>query len=676
LRLFSTSFEAGNKSRYPCAGAYQIENQTVMVEAASATREDEQSAPRDEGEEPERSWRRTAVFAAVVLAAPLPLFVLHLQSLWLFRPHYYFFPLLLAGIAWLLWLRWPRFSMETAAPWWSSGLLFGGLLVLATGVLFFSPSLAAVAAVLSIGGLIGRYAVPGQGRDWLPIWLAMWLVVPPPFRWDFELVAWLQSSSVQMASRLLDVAGVRHLPDGNVLVLPGQRMLADEAYAGVHSLPVLLTITALFVVAARRPLVWAAVLLAASVAWAWLVNVARVVTVVLLQAWHQVDLTSGPAQELIGIAAILLGLALLASTDRWLAFLLRPIAARAGELPLQATSKENPLNQAWNWLVGARLQLDSDLQAGASQPLDGGRRPGGAHRKGRRRRSTAPPSEQQAGLPRQKTRGRGDVAWLAVFGLCGVLQVACLVPCAFAAIEALRAGTEAGQAPGRDSNSRVLPRQLGSQSRFCYGALATAVHEQVSLPAELCGWTLDKQERIERQHNDQAGRFACQWWYRRDSLLCLVSVDYPVPRWHDPIRCYAGNGWQPTDRRLGADAISNAGEHGREASWVEVSLAKPTGERGWLRFGLFDAAGNFLPPSVGGGPDLLAALARSPLGSRLLGRSPGSATEAVYQLQAFFSSPGRLSAEEQAQVRRLLSGACSELLSAERSEDEEAKRKP
>lgn len=671
-----------------------------MVDAASANREDERLASReaDEGparsrqsagacgeragvsspvdKSPERSWRRVAVFAAVVLAAHLPLVLLHLRNLWLFRPHYYFFPLLLAGIAWLMWLRWPRFSLGTEAPRWSSGLLSAGLLVLAASVLFFSPSLAAVAAVLSIGGLIGRYVVPGQTRDWLPVWLATWLMVPPPRGWDFELVAWLQSSSVQMASRLLDVAEVRHLLDGNVLVLPGQRMLADEAYAGVPALPALVTITALLVVAFRRPLLWAAALLAASVAWAWLVNVVRVVIVGLLQAWHQVDLASEPWDELLGMAAILLGLALLASTDRGLAFVLRPIVARTGELPLPATSRENLLNRTWNWLVGAGQLSASDLQSGATPPLDGGRPPGGARRKGRRRRSAAPPAERQAGLPRQKARGRGDAAWLAAFALCGVLQVACFVPSAFAAMEALRAGTEPGQAPGRDSNSRGLPRQLGSQSRFCSGALATALHERVSLPAELCGWTLDKQERIERQHNDQAGRFASQWWYRRDSLVCLVSVDYPVPRWHDPTRCYAGNGWQATDRRLGADAISGAGEHGRGGSWVEVSLAKPTGERGWLRFGLFDAAGNILPPSVGGGPDLMAALTSSPLGSRWLGRGPGSATEAAYQLQAFLSSPGRLSAEEQTEVGRLLSAACSELLSAERSEGKEAKRKP
>ncbi len=118
--------------------------------------------------------------------------------------------------------------------------------------------------------------LPGQTRNWLPAWALMWLIVPPPFRWDFRLILWLQSSTSRMASVVLDVVGVRHLMEGNVLVLPGQRMLVEEACSGVNSLLVLLSVTALFVVAARRPLLWAGLLLASSVAWAWLANVARV----------------------------------------------------------------------------------------------------------------------------------------------------------------------------------------------------------------------------------------------------------------------------------------------------------------------------------------------------------------------------------------------------------------
>jgi exosortase/archaeosortase family protein len=464
----------------------------------------------------------------------------------------------------------------------------------------------------------------------------MWLIVPPPLGWDFQLVAWLQSSSVQMASRLLDVAGVRHLLDGNVLVLPGQRMLADEAYHGVHAMPVLLTVAALFVVASRRPLLWAAVLVAASVASAWLVNVARVVTSALSQAWDQFDLASGPGYELLGHAAILLGLALLASTDRWLAFLLRAIAARDGQLPLPLTSVQNPMNRAWNWLVGARRQTNGEPQAGVAPQTSSGRR------KGRRRRGGAPRAASDAVSPRH-AGGLRDVGWLSAFGLCGFLQIACLlVPAVWA-----------------DAPSASAPRWDGP------------------LPAELGEWTLAEQERVERKHNDQAGRFSHQWWYRREPLACQISVNHPVPDWHDPMNCYAANGWQQTARRVATDVAAGEGEQGRGGLWVEMELAKPTGEYGWLRFGLFDpAGGNLLPPSAARWPSVTAELARSPLGSRLLGRGQGRATETAYQLQAFVSSTVRLSPQQQAEVRRLLVAARAEVLSADLPEAEEAEREP
>lgn len=45
-----------------------------------------------------RSMRHAVCFVAVVILGHLPLFLLHLRNLWLMRPHYQFFPLLLAGI--------------------------------------------------------------------------------------------------------------------------------------------------------------------------------------------------------------------------------------------------------------------------------------------------------------------------------------------------------------------------------------------------------------------------------------------------------------------------------------------------------------------------------------------------------------------------------------------------
>lgn len=583
----------------------------AMREVATATPEVERSAPLSTESPAWRTTRHVVVFAAVVILAHLPLFVWHLWSLWLYRPHYQFYPLLLAGVAWLAWKRWPQFSAQTPPPRWSTALLTGGLLVLAASVLFFSPWVAAVATVLSVGGLIGRFAVRGQGRNWLPMWAVMWLIVPPPFRWDFRLIVWLQSSTSQMASMLLDIVGVRHLMEGNVLVLPGHRLLVEQACSGVNSLLVLLAVTALFVAAAQRPLLWAALLLVSSFAWAWLANVARVVAVALSQGWYQVDLSSGWRHELLGYAAIALALVLLASTDRSLAFLLRPIAPRAGELPLQVMSEENPLSWAWNWLVRAGRQTGGGRGGEVLHPaLDA--------------------------LPRQNAGGFRDYGWLGAFGLLGTLQIVCFVV----------------PAVSPDIHLATVPR--------------------LDMPASLRTWTLVKHEQVEREHNDHAGQFSSQWWYRREPLVCQISVDYPFSDWHELTDCYTGGGWQ----RIGRRVVSDGGEGSREGPCVEVELSKPTGEYGWLLFGLLDQAGNDVSTSTGGWPRVTAKLARSPLGSRLLGRDEGRVAETAYQVQAFVSSAVRLSPAQRAEVRRLFVAARSQVFPADLRKANEAERKP
>ncbi|MCU0978009.1 MAG: exosortase U [Pirellulaceae bacterium] len=554
-----------------------------------------------------RAVQRAVGFAAVVILAHLPLFLLHLRNLWVMRPHYQFFPLLLGGIGWLLWKRWPRWSVHVPPSWWSSGLLGCGLAVLAVSVLFFSPWLAAVAIVLSVGGLIGRYAAPGQWRDWLPVWLVMWLIVPPPFRWDYRLILWLQSSTSRMASVLLDVLGVQHLMEGNALVLPGHRMLVDEACSGVNSVLVLLVLTALFVVAARRPLIWTGLLLASSVAWAWAANVVRVSTIAIAQAWFQLDLSSGWRHELLGYVTILLALSWLVSTDYCLAFFLRPIVLRDADLSRYA-SWPSPLSNAWNWCMGAGWTVrEGGKRRAASGTQDGSTAP---------REVAASPVVSPVGASR-------DYLWLGAFGLLATVQLA-----SFAVPASDR---------GRDFPS----------VRF----------ERGDMPAELDGWSLVDYAPVERGRDDQNGHFSSEWRYRREPLECRVSVDYPFHGWHELTICYTGSGWGVVNRREVTD----------EQPRVETELSKPTGEYGWLLFALFGPTGECLEPSRGNDarwPSLQEKLARSPLGSWLLGRRYGGVVEATYQVQVFASSAVGLSAAQRADVQRLFLAAQARVVTA------------
>jgi exosortase len=558
-----------------------------------------------------RAVRRAVVFAAVVILAHLPLFLLHLRNLWVLRPHYQFFPLLLGGIGWLLWKRWPRWSVHVPPSWWSRGLLGGGLAVLAVSALFFSPWLAAVAMVLSIGGLIGRYAVPGQWRDWLPVWLVMWLIVPPPFRLDFRLILWLQSSTSRAASLLLDVLGVQHLMEGNVLVLPGHRMLVDEACSGVNSVLVLLVLTALFVVAARRPLVWTGLLLASSVAWAWAANVVRVATIAIVQAWIQLDLSSGWRHELLGYVTILLALAWLISTDYCLAFFLRPIVLRTADLSWY-TSRPNPLADVWNWCMGAGWKVRTGGKRRTAQVPDDVAPVLG---------DVAPPPPLTAG------GGPRDYLWLGAFGLMAAVQIA-----GFAV-------------PATDRD---------------FGAIR---FQRADMPMDLQGWSLVDYGSVERDRRAREGQFSSEWRYRRGPLECRVSVDYPFEGWHELTNCYSGNGWEPVSRRT----VTDEQESGTGGMYIEAQLSKPAGEFGWLLFGLFGRTGDPVAPTEarsGAWPSLREKLARSPLGSRLLGLGYGGVADTTYQVQVFVSSAVGLSAAQRADVERLFLAARARAVTA------------
>jgi exosortase len=238
--------------------------------------------------------RREAIFLVVVLTTHVPFVVRHFINLSSHKPHYQFFPLLLASVAWLLWKRWPGGTVSRQSSTKLATLLvLISLGLLTASVLLFSPWLATVAAIVALAAVFHRLAGRDTWRDWLPVWALLWLLVPPPLGWDEDLIFRLQLTTSRASSLMLDVVGVRHLPHSNVVELPGRRLFVDEACSGVNSLFVLFAATAVFVVAAKRPLVWSALLLATSVFWAAVANTARVTTIAIAQSRYDVDLSSG-----------------------------------------------------------------------------------------------------------------------------------------------------------------------------------------------------------------------------------------------------------------------------------------------------------------------------------------------------------------------------------------------
>ncbi len=586
-----------------------------MSEGAAVTGEREHAERPGADRAAVRAGRRGLVFVTVVLLAHLPLLLLHLGDLWQFRPHYRYFPILLIAVGWLFWRR-VRFSGQSQRSWWAASLLAAGLLTLVAAMVFLSPWLAAVATLLSLGGLIGRYAIPGQARDWLPAWVAMWLIVPPPRQWDVRLIEAMQGSALQTVGRLFDILSVRHLMEGNVLVLPGYRIPAEQACEGVGSLVLLLIGTALYVVVTRLPVLRSILLLSSVFAWVWLANVVRGLIVGLSLAQWQFDWRVDSRSDWLGYATILLVVVLLVSTDRLLAFLLRPIAAKAGCLPLRPETMQNPLTRAWNWLAGFTQQIGSPV------------RPQRRRRRARGRSGKASGAAVGGGVRAALPSGSSGryYPWLAAFGLLGVVQIA-------------------GFALAANASSSIHQPMFSRQG----------------LPEELQGWTLTEFQQRERAMLDPSGRSSSQWRYHREPLACQIAIEYPFSGWYELTRRYTASGWQPLARRL----LDAQGEPDPEGVYVEVELSMPTGEYGWLLFGLLDQRGHDRSPVSdrdwrgvldGGGFHTLGVWLREP--------ELATIPDAAYLIQAFVTSSVELSSEQRDDLRGLFLAVRSRGLAA------------
>lgn len=482
--------------------------------------------------------RPTAQWASVLLlsCALLPFVLVHLRNVWL-RPHYQFFPFLLAGAVLLLWQRWPKQTPGTNPE---RTLLEPGLMLLgATGMLVsvvvFSPAMGTLSALLVILALILRFAGPGGMRELFPVWCLLCLIIPPPFRLDFRLIQWLQSATARLASEVLDVFGVEHLLQGNLFVLPGRRIFVEEACSGVNSLYTLFTATALFVVCFRRPLARALMLLGSTLFWAALLNTCRLAVVVAaLQLW-QIDLSTGMPHTLLGISVFVIGLPLIASTDSALTFFFSPI--ESNRLDSETFDETLPV-RLWNRIFADRGNQSSiessDAEAAAATPGE-----------------AAPPTEQRRTL------------WGSSFAFAGlaVIQVMLLI------------------------------RFTNVEGRF--DILAADISESFLNQREN-NWELTDFREVNRDSIIDEGAYSKVWTYRTNlqspALPIDVSLDYPFHGWHELISCYRAQGWTVLER--------NVREGESQTAFVEVQLQRPSGEYGFLLFALFDGQGRRLNPPV------------------------------------------------------------------------------
>ena len=547
------------------------------------------------------SWARRLLRyapAALVVGAFAPWLALHVRELSR-RPHYEAFPLIVPGaiaLGYRALKRSGRPSADEVKPSRGRSTLLGllGLLVLAAGVLLFSPWLGAVAAVLVVLAAIEAAGGPWLVRRLLAAWAFLWLAIPPPRGPDDKMLLALQGIASRWSSVVLDVIGVDHVLDGNVIELVRKggvvsKLMVEEACSGVNSLFTLVMGT-LFLAAwtASRP-ARAVVLVAASVVWVLVGNVLRIVTIAVAEARWGLDLSHGWRHTVLGFVIFFAMLGLVFSTDRLFAWCHRASAFL--------------MKREWLRLLG----VNKDQLPTLPKP-------------GRAEAPAAAPVGAAAPAVAWSTFGRNlSHAWPTswAFGVAfGVLLLA--------------------QLSVVWENRRDLLRH------------DTTVTDELSplkaadMPNALGALPLSKFSAPRREVDALWGEHSRIWEYQAGLSFATLAVDFPFVGWHDLTDCYKANGWSASSAPVVTD--------GPGGPAVEASFVRPDGYNAFLIFALADHGGRPVDPPqtrgfVGELTDRLGTWFRH--GSRLGLR----VTEPTYQMQ-FFEVTDRPAGEDRRREAR------------------------
>ncbi len=230
-----------------------------------------------------------------------PLVAVHAMHLWE-RPHFQFFPL--AWIAFGL-LVYQRARLAWYENSWRGrlGLATWGVgLLLAVGAAYlFSPWLGMLSTILCLAGWgflrLGNVPAP----RWFA-WLALLVVtLPLPGSMDAQFINRLQSLSSQSAGALLDLFGILHLRQGNLIEVQSKELFVDEACSGIDSFYALAAIALLMMIWQKRPFVVSVLTLLTVPVWAWFGNVLRLLVIVWMLDQFELDLSHGWLHTVLGL---------------------------------------------------------------------------------------------------------------------------------------------------------------------------------------------------------------------------------------------------------------------------------------------------------------------------------------------------------------------------------------
>jgi exosortase len=210
-------------------------------------------------------------------------------------------------------------------PWLTVLLIGLSLAGLGAAIALWSPWLAVLATVLWLVGVCWWLGGGPLLRACLPALALILTIIPPPFGLDTDLTTGLRSLAVGSSARLLDLAGVVQTTSGNIIELPTQKLLVEEACSGINSVLFMLATCLFYTLWLRRSSLRIVISLALTLSFVLLGNIFRIAFGAWLLYRHQVNLLEGWPHEVLGLVLVAGYLALILSLDQALTFLASPI---------------------------------------------------------------------------------------------------------------------------------------------------------------------------------------------------------------------------------------------------------------------------------------------------------------------------------------------------------------
>ena len=306
---------------------------------------------------PPRVW----LFVILFSLGFIPSIVAYGLNLWTREP-YQFFPLALLGAAFLAWHRLNKGVPAGNDHSFRFGyvLLGGGGLILAAASFLWSPWLGCIATIVTLIGLAWLLGGWTLVRTLMPAFLMLIILIRPPLNWDEKLTLGLRHLAVQLSSCLLDtVFMVPHYISGNVIEVPRQRLLVEEACSGINSTLYAIAFALFWALWRQRSIPHVVLLCLASPSFVLLGNLCRISGVTALKYYKDVDLLVGWRHQGLALGLLAFYMVLIMTTDSLLAFFaasekvaVTATSARSAGQQLRGCLRAALKAAPWRWVYG------------------------------------------------------------------------------------------------------------------------------------------------------------------------------------------------------------------------------------------------------------------------------------------------------------------------------------